>query len=137
MVIQTVTEKRNNTFKELDFAKTEVKHKEISLKENLKTINAILSIIKKLKKTRYCFKYLKKNWNNDVYLEKELAIVEVRLKDYLYLYEKTVLERKILKAQLKQAQRKFSRKQKSITRFYKKYYNEQRSEKNEKTENKK
>lgn len=124
MDIQTVTEKRNNTFKELDFAKTEVKYKEISLKENLKTINAIFSIIKKLKKTRYCFKYLKKNWNNDDYIEKGLAEVEDKLKDYLYLYEKTVLERKILKAQLKQAQRKFSKKQKSITRFYKKYYNE-------------
>lgn len=124
MNIKTVTEKRNNTFKELDFAKTEVKYKEISLKENLKSLNAILSIIKKLKKTRYCFKYLKKNWNNDDYIEKELAEVEVRLKDYLYLYEKTVLERKILKAQLKQAQRVFSKKQKSITRFYKKYYNE-------------
>ena len=124
MNTKTVTEKRNNTFKELDFARAEVKHKEISLKENLKTINAILSIIKKLKKTRYCFKYLKKNWNNADYLEKELAEVEVKLKDYLYLYEKTVLERKILKAQLKQAQREFSKKQKSITRFYKKYYNE-------------
>lgn len=124
MNIKTVTKKRNNTFKELDFAKTEVKHKEISLKENLKSINAILYVIKKLKKTRYCFKYLKKNWNNDDYLEKELAEVEVKLKDYLYLYEKTVLERKILKEQLKQAQRVFSKKQKSITRFYKKYYNE-------------
>lgn len=137
MDIQTVTEKRNNTFKELDFAKTEVKHKEISLKENLEIINAILSVIKKLKKTRNCFKYLKKNWSNDDYLEKGLAEVEVRLKDYLPLYEKTVLERKILKTQLKQAQRKFSKKQKSITRFYKKYYNEQRSVKNEKAENKK
>lgn len=124
MDIQTVTEKRNNTFKELDFARTEVKYKELCLKENLKTINAILSIIKKLKKTRYCFKYIKKNWNNDNHFEKELAEVEVKLKDYLYLYEKTVLERKILKAQLKQAQRVFSKKQKSITRFYKKYYNE-------------
>ena len=123
MDIQTVTEKRNNTFKELDFAKTEVKNKKISLEKNLKTINAILSIIKKLKKTRYCFKYLKKNWNNADYIEKDLAEVEVKLKDYLYLYEKTVLERKILKTQLKQAQRKFSKKQKSITRFYKKYYN--------------
>ena len=123
MVVKTVTEKRNNAFKELNFAKTEVKYKEISLKENLKTINAILSVIKKLKKTRYCFKYLKKNWNNDDYLEKGLAEVEVRLEDYLHLYEKTVLERKILKAQFKQAQRKFSEKQKSITRFYKKYYN--------------
>ena len=123
MNIQTVTEKRNNTFKELDFARAEVKNKKISLEENLKTINAILSIIKKLKKTRYCFKYLKKNWNNDDYLEKGLAEVEVRLEDYLHFYKKTVLERKILKAQLKQAQRKFSKKQKSITRFYKKYYN--------------
>lgn len=123
MDTKTVTEKRNNTFKKLDFAKTEVENKKISLEENLKTINAILSIIKKLKKTRYCFKYLKKNWNNDDYLEKGLAEVEVILRDYLYLYEKTVLERKILKAQLKQAQRKFSKKQKSITRFYKKYYN--------------
>lgn len=123
MDIQTVTEKRDNTYKELNLAKIEVKYKGLFLKENLKTINAILSVIKKLKKTRYCFKYLKKNWNNDDYLEKGLAEVEVRLKDYLTLYEKTVLERKILKAQLKQAQRKFSKKQKSITRFYKKYYN--------------
>lgn len=137
MDIQTVTEKRNNTFKELDFAKTEVKYKEIRLKENLEIINSILSVIKRLKKTRYCFKYLKKNWNESDYLEKGLANAEDKLKEYLYIYEKTVLERKILKAQLKQAQRKFSKKQKSITRFYKKYYNEQRSEKIEKTENKK
>ena len=123
MDTKTVTEKRNYTFKEFNFAKTEIEHKEISLKENLKTLNAILSVIKKMKKTRYCFKYLKKNWNNDDYLEKGLAEVEVRLEDYLHLYEKTVLERKILKTQLKQAQRKFSKKQKSITRFYKKYYN--------------
>lgn len=124
MVIQTVTEKRNNTFKELDLAKTEVKYKEIRLKENLEIINSILSVIKRLKKTRYCFKYLKRNWNDSDYLEKGLAEAKVRLKEYLYLYEKTVLERKILKAQLKQAQRVFSKKQKSITRFYKKYYNE-------------
>lgn len=124
MDIQTVTEKRNNTFKELDFAKTEVKYKELCLKENLETINAILYVIKKLKKTRYCFNYLRKNWNNNDYFEKELAKVEVELKDYSHLYEKTVLERKILKTQLKQAQREFSKKQKSITRFYKKYYNE-------------
>lgn len=123
MDIQTVTDKRNNAFKELELAKTEVKYKEMRLKENLKTINAISSIIKKMKKTRYCFNYLKKNWNNDDYLEKGLAEIEVKLKDYLYLYEKTVLERKILKTQLKQAQKKFSKKQKSITRFYKKYYN--------------
>ena len=123
MDTKTVTEKRNNAFKEIDFAKKEVKNKEISLKENLKTVNAILSVIKKMKKTRHCFKYLKKNWGNDDYLEKGLAEVEVKLKDYLNLYEKTVLERKILKTQLKQAQRKFSKKQKSITRFYKKYYN--------------
>ena len=137
MDIQTVTEKRNNTFKELDLAKTEVKCKELSLKENLEIINSILSVIKRLKKTRYCFKYLKKNWSNSDYFEKELAKVENGLKDNLHLYEKKVLERKILKAQLKQAQREFSKKQKSITRFYKKYYNEQRSVKNEKTENKK
>ena len=123
MDIQTVTEKRNNTFKELDFAKIEVKYKEIRLKENLEIINSILSVIKRLKKTRYCFKYLKKNWNNNVYLENELVKVENSLKDNLHLYEKTVLERKILKAQLKQAQREFSKKQKSITRFYKKYCN--------------
>lgn len=123
MDTKTVTEKRNNTFKELELAKTEVRYKEISLKENLEIINAILSVIKRLKKTRYCFKYLKKNWNNSDYFEKELAKVENGLKDNLCLYEKKVLERKILKAQLKQAQRKFSKKQKSITRFYKKYYN--------------
>ncbi len=123
MDIQTVTEKRNNTFKELDFARAEVKNKKTSLKKNLEIINSILSVINKLKKTRYCFKYLQKNWNNNNYFENELAEIENRLKDNLNIYEKTVLERKILKTQLKQAQRKFSKKQKSITRFYKKYYN--------------
>ena len=123
MDTKTVTEKRNNNFKEINFAKEKVENKKISLKKNLEIINAISPVIKKLKETRYCFKYIKKNWNNNDYLEKELAKVENSLKDNLHLYEKTVLERKILKAQLKQAQRKFSKKQKSITRFYKKYYN--------------
>ena len=123
MGIQTVTEKRNNLFKEIKFAKEKVENKKISLKKNLEIINSTLYVIKRLKKTRYCFKYLKKNWNNNDYFEKELAKVENSLKDNLHLYEKTVLERKILKAQLKQAQRKFSEKQKSKTRFYKKYYN--------------
>ena len=123
MGIQTVTEKRNNLFKEIKFAKEKVENKKISLKKNLEIINSTLYVIKRLKKTRYCFKYLKKNWTNNDYFEKELAKVENSLKDNLHLYEKTVLERKILKAQLKQAQRKFSEKQKSKTRFYKKYYN--------------
>ena len=109
--------------KELELAKTEVKYKEISLKENLEIINAILSVIKRLKKTRYCFKYLKKNWNNADYLEKELAEVEVRLKDYSNLYEKGILERKILKLKLKQVQREFTKKQKSFIKFEKKYFN--------------
>ena len=123
MDIKTVTEKRNNAFKEINFAKEKVKNKKISLEKNLEIINAISNEIKRLKKTRYCFKYLKKNWNNNDYFEKELAKVENGLKDSLRIYEKTVLERKILKAQFKKAQREFSKKQKSITRFYKKYYN--------------
>lgn len=123
MDTKTVTEKRNNNFKELDFARKKVENKKVSLRKNLEIINATLPVIKILKETRYCFMYLKKNWNNNVYLENELVKVENSLKDNLHLYEKTILERKILKAQLKQAQRNFSEKQKSKKRFYKKYYN--------------
>ena len=123
MNIQTVTEKRNNTFKELNFAKEKVKNKKISLEENLEYINNLLFTIKRVKKAKYCLNYLRKYWNQDIYLKEKLEDVENQLKDYLYLYEKTVLERKVLKAQLKQAQKVFSKKQKSITRFYKKYYN--------------
>ena len=124
MELETIKEKRNNTFQELDFAKTEVENKRIRLKGNLEIINSILYVIKRLKRTGYCFKYLKKNWSNSDYFEKELEKVENSLKNNLHLYEKTVLERKILKAQLKQAQRKFSKKQKSFIKFEKKHYNE-------------
>lgn len=124
MELETIKEKRKDNISKLEYAKDNVKYIRMLLKENLAIINPILSVIKRLKKTRYCFEYLKKNWNNNDYLEKELAEVEVRLKDYLYLYEKTVLERKILKAKLKQAQRKFSKKQKSFIKFEKKHFNE-------------
>ena len=125
MELETIKEKKNNNISKLEQAKLEVDYIQMKLKENLEIMNSILSVIKRLKKTRYCFKYLKKNWNDTDYLEKELAEVEVRLKDYLYLYEKTVLERKILKLKLKQAQREFTKKQKSLIRFEKKYFNEE------------
>ena len=123
MDIKTVTGKINNAFKEINFAETEVKYKYISLKENLEYINSLLFTIKRVKKAKYCLNYLKKYWARDIYLKEKLEDVENQLKDYLHLYEKAILERKLLKAKLKQAQRLLSKKQKTIKRFDKKYYN--------------
>lgn len=123
MDIKTVTGKINNAFKEINFAETEVKYKYISLKENLEYINSLLFTIKRVKKAKYCLNYLKKYWTRDIYLKEKLEDVENQLKDYLHLYEKAILERKLLKAKLKQAQRLLSKKQKTIKRFDKKYYN--------------
>lgn len=120
---ETVAEKRRNTLDEIDIAKMKVEYIQLQLKENLERINKILFQMKKIRKVISYLIYLKLNWLNDNYNECQLKVAERRLKDCSNFYEKTILKRKILKAQFKQAQRNFSKKQKSIIRFDKKYYN--------------
>ncbi len=119
---KTVKEKRENTLDEIDIAKMEVEHIQLQLKENLKNINYTLVQMKKIRKVISSLTYLKLNWMPDNYNENQLKIAEKRLKDYSNLYEKTILKRKLLKVKFKQAQRKFSKKRKSIIRFDKKYF---------------
>ncbi len=120
---KTVKEKRENTLNEIDTAKMQVEFIQLQLKNNLEDIKYILVQMKKIRKVISSLTYLKLNWMPDNYNENQLKIAEKRLKDCSNLYEKTILKRKILKAQFKQAQRDFSKKQKSIIRFDKKYYN--------------
>ena len=120
----TVRERRANICDEIDIAKDEVIYKNRQLKENLEDINKVLRIMKKTRKVISCLTYLKLNWYSDNCNEYQLKRAERELKSFSHLYEKTILERKILKAKLKQAQRKFSKKLKTIIRFDKKYFNE-------------
>lgn len=120
---KTIAEKRSNTCDEIDIAKMQIEITQEQLKQNLEYINKILSQIKKAKKVRSCFNYIKSNWYTDIPIEDQLKNVKNHLRTYSNYYEIAVLKRKILKAQLKQAQRKFSKKLKSIVRFDKKYFN--------------
>lgn len=120
---ETVAEKRRNTLDEIDIAKMKVEYIQLQLKENLEHINKILFQMKKIRKVISCLVYIKLAWLNDNYNESQLKVAERRLKDCSNIYEKAILKRKILKAQFKQAQRNFSKKQKSIIRFDKKYHN--------------
>lgn len=123
MQIETIKEKRKNTLDKIDIAKEEVRFEQLLLKENLEYINKVLYQINKLKKIEYCFNYLIKEWSNHNYYEDELDKAKKRLNDFSHLYENAILRRKLLKSKLKDAQRKFSKKQKKIIRFDKKYYN--------------
>lgn len=125
MELETIKEKKNNNISKLERVKLEVDYIQVKLKENLKYINDILSFLKKLKKVVYCFNYIKKNWYYDGKYEDEIKKVEERIEDYSNIYEKATLKRKILKLKLKQAQREFSKRQKSLIRFEKKYFNEE------------
>lgn len=125
MVLDIIKEKENNNIRELERAKLKVDYIQMKLKENLKYINDILPFLKKLKKIRYCFNYIKANWNFEKYYEEEIDAVKRRIEDYSNLYEKGILERKILKLKLKQAQREFTKKQKSFIRFEKNYFDEE------------
>ena len=125
MELETIKEKKNNNISKLERAKLEVDYIQIKLKENLKYINDILPFLKKLKKIKNCLNYIKANWYFDKKYEDEIKEVEERIKDYSNLYEKATLKRKILKLKLKQAQREFTKRQKSLIRFEKKYFNEE------------
>lgn len=125
MELETIKEKKNNNISKLERAKLEVDYIQVKLKENLEYINNILPFLKKLKKVVYCFNYIKKNWYYDGQYEVEIEEAERRRKDYSYCYEEAIFKRKILKLKLKQAQREFSKRQKSLIRFEKKYFNEE------------
>lgn len=124
MKLETIKEKRKDNISKLERAKLEVDYIQIKLKENLKYINDILPFLKKLKKIKNCLNYIKVNWYFEKYYEDEIKKVEERIEDYSNLYEKATLKRKILKLKLKQAQREFSKRQKSFIKFEKKHYNE-------------
>ena len=119
---KTTAEKRENTLDEIDIAKMEVEAIQLQLKENLEHINRVLSQMEKIRKIISCLIYLKLNWLDNDYNESQLKDAEERLKNRSNLYEVMILKRKLLKAQFKQAQRKFSKKQKSIKRFDEKYF---------------
>ncbi len=125
MELETIKEKKNNNISKLERAKLKIDYIQIKLKENLKYINDILPFLKKLKKIKNCLNYIKANWYFDKKYEDEIKEVKERIKDYSNLYEKATLKRKILKLKLKQAQREFTKKQKSLIRFEKKYFNEE------------
>lgn len=119
---ETVQEKRRNTLDELDIAEMEVTYKRQELKKNLDRINYVLRLMKKTRKVISCLCYLKLNWRKNIDYENQLKMAEERLKDFSNLYEKTILKRKLLKNEFKQAQRKLSKKQKRIKAFDEKYF---------------
>lgn len=109
MEVEIIKERRVDNIYRLKIAKINLEHRELELKRNLEYINDVLPFIKKLKKIKYCFNYIKANWYYDKFYEDEINNVERRIKDYLQLYKVAILKRKILKLKLKQAQREFSR----------------------------
>ena len=125
MELEKIIERRKDNLNRLDIAKMDIEYREIELRKNLEYIKDVLSFIKKLKKIKYCFNYIKANWYYNSEYENEIEETEKRIEDYSNLYEKRILERKILKLKLKQAQREFTKKQKSLIRFEKKYFNEE------------
>lgn len=125
MELEIIKEKKNNNINKLKNAKWEVINIKVKLRENLEYINDIFSFLKKLKKVKYCFDYIKANWYYDIEYEDKIEKVKKRIEDYSNLYEKAILKRKILKLKLKQAQREFTKKQKSHIRFEKKYFDKE------------
>lgn len=124
MELETIKEKRKDNISKLKRAKLEISYIQMKLEENLKYINDILPLLKKLKKIEYCFNYIKEKWYFEFEGYKDIDAVKKRIEDYSNIYEKKILERKILKLKLKQAQREFSKRQKSFIKFEKKHYNE-------------
>lgn len=123
MELETVIEKRDNNISKLEYAKSNVKYIRILLRKNLEYINNISSTLKKIKKVKCCFNFIMKNWYFEEIYEEKVIGVEKRIEDYSNLYEKAILKRKILKLKLKQAQREFTKRQKALRRFEKKYFN--------------
>ena len=125
MELETIKEKKNNNISKLERAKLEVDYIQMELGKNLKYINDILPFLKKLKKIKHYFNYIIHNWYFDKKYDDEIEKVERRIEDYSNLYEKAILKRKVLKLKLKQAQRKFTKRQKSLIKFEKKYFNQE------------
>ena len=123
MKLETIKEKRDNNISKLEYAKSNIKYIRIQLRKNLEYINDILPFIKKLKKVKSCFNFIIHNWYFDKKYINEIEKVEKRIEDYSNLYEKAILKRKILKLKLKQTQREFTKRQKALKRFEKKYFN--------------
>lgn len=123
MELETIKEKRKKNISELERAKINVDYIQMELRKNLEYINDILPFLKKLKKIKHCFNYIIHNWYFDKKYDDEIEKVERRIEDYSNLYEKAILKRKVLKLKLKQAQREFTKKQKSNIKFEKKYFN--------------
>lgn len=119
---ETVQEKRANTCDEIDIAKGEVNYKEYQLRKNLEVINNILRTMKKRRKVISCLTYLKSNWKDGDYITDGLNTMKKSLRSYSTCYKIAILERKLLKNGLKQAQRKLAKKQKRIKDFDKKYF---------------
>lgn len=125
MELETITERKKDNLNRLDIAKMDVEYRELELRKNLEYIKDVLSFIKKLKKIKYCFNYIKANWYYNSEYENEIEETEKRIENYSNVYEKEILKRKILKLKLKQAQREFSKRQKSNIKFEKKHFNEE------------
>lgn len=125
MVLETIIEKRKKNISELERAKINVDYIQMELRKNLEYINDILPFLKKLKKIKHCFNYIIHNWYFDKKYDDEIEKVERRIEDYSNLYEKAILKRKVLKLKLKQAQREFTKRQKSLIKFEKKYFNQE------------
>ena len=119
---ETIQEKRANTCDEIDIAKMEVAFKRLLLKENLQEIDKILRLMKKTRKIISSLTYLKLSWLKKIDYESQLNEATSRLKDFSYLYKITILKRKLLKNEFKQAQRKLAKKLKRIKDFDKKYF---------------
>ena len=125
MELKKIIERRKDNLNRLDIAKMDVEYRELELRKNLEYIKDVSSFIKKLKKIKYCFNYIKANWYYNSEYENEIEETEKRIEDYSNVYEKEILKRKILKLKLKQAQREFSKRQKSNIKFEKKHFNEE------------
>ena len=123
MELETIKEKRKKSISELERAKINVDYIQIQLRKNLEYINDISKILKNKKSRINSFNYIKANCYYNKFYEDEMKLVERRKEEYSHLYEEAILKRKILKLKLKQAQRKFSKRQKSNIKFEKKYFN--------------
>lgn len=125
MTSKKIRRQRLESMARHNLVKNGIKCKKIELEENLKYINDISLFLKKLKKVKHCFNYIKINWYFDKKYEDEIRKVEERIGVYSNLYEKATLKRKILKLKLKQAQRELTKRQKSLIKLEKKYFNEE------------
>lgn len=121
---KTIQGRRENICKGTGVARDEVAYKRLQLKENLELINKILRVMKKRRKTIFCLTYLKSNWKDSDYITNELNVVKKSLRDYSTCYKITILKRKLLKNEFKQAQRKLAKKLKRLEDFDKKYFPE-------------